>query len=107
MPKLGIHYQELLELGFKRYDYEDNVFFKEYGYHPFVLDFKLAKGYKMEINSDLDETILYKAEKRPYSENYQAYMKLDTRNEVQSTLALFGHTKLALKMNGEKEVSNG
>ncbi|WP_289030170.1 hypothetical protein [uncultured Algoriphagus sp.] len=108
MAKLGVTYQELLDLGFKRFDYKDELFFKEYGYHPFVMDFKLAKRYKMEINSDRDEARLYRAEKRPYSENYTSYMYLTSREQIQHALALFGHCDLAVRLNKqEKEVSNG
>lgn len=108
MAKLGVTYQELLDLGFKRFDYKDELFFKEYGYYPFVMDFKLAKGYKMEINSERDEARLYKASKRPYSENYNCYMALTSKEEIQHCLAVFGHCELALRLNKEaEEVING
>jgi len=31
---ININYQDLIDLGFKRTDYNDNVVFKETGYHP-------------------------------------------------------------------------
>ncbi len=90
-------------MGFKRFDYEDPFFFAEYGYQPFVLEMNLAKGFKMEIDSDRDGARLYKANKRPYSENYFIYMELSTRKDIQFTLAVFGRPEKAMKLNQFKK----
>ncbi|WP_439473810.1 hypothetical protein [Algoriphagus formosus] len=115
MAKLDITYQKLIDLGFKRFDYDDPFFFAEHGYQPFALTFKLAKAYQIEIDSDRDKAILYRASKRPYSENYESYMQLNNLEEIRFTLAVFGHLDKAHQLdmspvdsqNYGKEVDNG
>jgi len=107
MGKLDISYKELIDLGFKRFDYEDKVFFDEHGYKPFCLDFRLSKNIQLEIDSDRSEATLYKASKRPYKENYEAFMTLQTRDSIQFVLAVFGHTKEAAMMNKETASASG
>lgn len=107
MAKLDILYQDLVDLGFDRFDYEDSVFYKQHGYQPFVMSFALTKNFKMEINEQRDYAILYKAEKKPYESNFNSYMQLHTREEIQMTLAVFGFSKQAEKLNPGKEGANG
>lgn len=107
MAKLDIHYQELIDLGFERYNYTDTVFFRQHGYQPFVMTFQLAKNYKMEINEQRDHATLFKAEKKPYDTNFRSYMQLNSKEEIQMTLAVFGFSKQAVKLNGGKEEGNG
>lgn len=107
MAKLDICYQELVDLGFERYDYDDSVFFGQYGYQPFVMTFTLAKNFKMEINEEREYATLFKAKKKPYDSNFRSYMRLNSREEIQMTLAVFGFTQQAMKLNGGKEVFNG
>jgi hypothetical protein len=106
MGKLDISYQELVDLGFERYDYTDSVFFKQHGYQPFVMGFALAKNILMEINEEREYATLFKAEKKPYDCNFRSYMQLNSREEIQMTLAVFGFTKKAEKLNGGKEASH-
>jgi hypothetical protein len=106
MAKLDISYQELVDLGFERYDYTDSVFFKQHGHQPFVMGFNLAKNFKMEINEQRNHAMLFKAEKKPYDCNFRSYMQLNSREEIQMTLAVFGFTKQAEKLNGGKEEGN-
>ncbi len=107
MAKLDILYQELIDVGFERYDYTDSVFFRQHGYQPFVMTFQLAKNYKMEINEQRDHAMLFKAEKKPYDCNFRSYMQLNSKEDIQMTLAVFGFANQAKKLNGGKEVDNG
>lgn len=52
-------YQELIDIGFKREEYTDNVFFKQYGYHPFLLRYKISKRSELVFHS-LEECIHYR-----------------------------------------------
>lgn len=104
MANLDILYQDLVNLGFERYDYEDSVFYKQYGFQPFVMSFSLAKNFKMEINEHRDHATLFKAEKKPYDSNFRSFMQLNTRAEIQMTFAVFGFVKQAEKLNSGKEV---
>lgn len=108
MAKLDILYQDLVDLGFDRFDYEDSVFYRQHGYQPFVMTFSLAKNFKMEINEQRDYAILYKSEKKPYDSNFKSYMQLNTKEQIQMTFAVFGFTQHAEKLNKEeKEAANG
>jgi hypothetical protein len=44
MIERGILYHEVIDLGFKREDQSDNIFFKENGYEWFLVTKKLSKG---------------------------------------------------------------
>ena len=98
MANLGILYHELIEMGFERYDYEDSVYYKQKGYHPFVLTFDLAKNFKMEINDERLYATLYKAEKKPYDSNFKSYAQLNTKEAIQMCFAVFGFKKQAGKL---------
>ena len=41
--KISIDYADVLELGFKRIELQDNLFFNQYGYHCFLMKFKISK----------------------------------------------------------------
>lgn len=56
MTKLGIKYQDLIELGFKRIPAQDIVFFEIYGYNYFILVFELNKNVQLSYNAE-DEFI--------------------------------------------------
>jgi len=47
MTKLGIKYKELIDLGFTREVCSDSVFFDEYGYNFFILNFDIHKYFKL------------------------------------------------------------
>lgn len=59
-PYHKFEYQELIELGFKRKDDMDSVFFNHTGYQPFHLTLNLTKKISLEWDSD------------PGSDRYQA-----------------------------------
>lgn len=103
MGKLGITYQELVDLGFKRFDYTDSVYFRQHGQMPFVMFFRLSKTIKIEIANELDYAILYQAKKRPYKSNFSAFMELHTREQIQQTLAVFGYTEKAEQLNNPNQ----
>ena len=45
-------YIDLINLGFKREEFEDEVFFEHFGYKSFALTFKLSRRHYMEWNPD-------------------------------------------------------
>lgn len=104
MFRLNLSYAMLVDAGFKRYDYEDGVFYKEHGHHPFVMHMRLSKTVKMEIDCGFDYALLYQAKKRPYKNNFQSYMQLNTFEEIRMTLAVFGHPEKACILKHKEEV---
>lgn len=63
-----MRYQQLIDLGFKRQEAEDNVFFNQYGFDYFWLTRKLGRRHELNwcpIESDTVE--LNKYEKNGYS----------------------------------------
>lgn len=104
MFNLNLSYAMLVDAGFKRYDYEDGVFYQEHGHHPFVMHLRLSKTVKMEIHYGFDCALLYQAKKRPYKSNFQSYMQLNTMEEVRMTLAVFGHPEKACMLKHKDEV---
>jgi 6-pyruvoyl-tetrahydropterin synthase len=106
MAKLNLSYRELQELDFVRYDYTDRVFYDQHGYDPFIMCFQLSKKIKMEIHCEFDHAVIYKAKKKPYEENFRTIIQLNTKEEIQLTLAVFGHFTQAERLNGPKDSNN-
>lgn len=98
MAKLDILYHELIEMGFERYDYEDSVFYRQNGYHPFVLTFALAKNFKMEIGIERDYATLYKAEKKPYDRHFRACKQFHSKEMILLVFDLFGFDEKGQKI---------
>jgi hypothetical protein len=48
MIQESINYSKVIDLGFKRKDLDDNVFFNQYGFGWFIVTLKLKKGIKAE-----------------------------------------------------------
>ena len=57
-------YNDLIELGFKREDYSDNVHFREFGFQAFHVSRKLGRRHEMFWDIiDRDSVVLYRYEK--------------------------------------------
>ena len=55
-----MEYQKYIELGFTRVDTNDNVEFKQTGYHGFVLEKEISNTLLVSVNSgELDKPKLY------------------------------------------------
>lgn len=52
MKQEKIDYQDVMDLGFKRQDEDDAVFFKQNGYDWFTVTKKLAKGIYLDWDSE-------------------------------------------------------
>lgn len=55
-----MHYNKYIELGFERIDLNDNVEFKQTGYHGFTLEIQLTKNVSISVNSgELDNPKMF------------------------------------------------
>jgi hypothetical protein len=83
----NIKYQDLIDLGFKRDDYTDNVVFKETGYHPYFLSKKLGNGISLEYLQEEGNVILQRVDEQ---QRIKGTIKCDDISEVKMYLNFFG-----------------
>ena len=83
----NINYQDLIDLGFKRTDYNDNVVFKETGYHPFILSKKLSKGISLEYKQDSGNVIMQRLDEE---QRVKGHIRCDDISEVKMYITFFG-----------------
>ncbi len=106
MDEFYIKYQTLVDLGFKRFDYADKVAFKEKGYDPFVMEFKLDKRFKLEINDERRFATLFRADTKPYEDNFNYALQLSTIHDLQLVFAVFGFQIEAIQLNREETAND-
>ena len=87
------NYQDLIDLGFIRNDYEDSVVYKETGYHPFYLRKKLAKRIFIDYLSGEIQVSLIRIDDQ---NNIVGKIQTDEKTQIIQWIKFFG-----------KEVSNG
>ena len=90
MEKLYINYQEFIEMGFVRFDYLDKVHFRQTGYDPYCLTLDLSKRFKLEVGSDLKECRVFRADKKPFDQNFKSIKVLYTLEEIEFVMDIFG-----------------
>ena len=86
-PKDGIRYKDVIDLGFKRQDTHDSVFFDDNGYVWFLVTKKLSKRRYLDWDCETHAVTLYKEDK---DHNTDAVKTMYTIEEVRVAMLLFG-----------------
>lgn len=87
MNKKNINYKSLIDLGFKREDYHDNVEFNETGHHPFHLSLKMSKGILENWELDSGNVEILRIDK---DHNILGKVVMDDLSELRSWVKFFG-----------------
>lgn len=87
VQKDKFHYSEVLELGFKRENLQDHLFFNQNGYEWFVVTKKLSKGIKAEWDCETHTIEIIRYDKE---DNVLGRMSILSREHLKSILNFFG-----------------
>lgn len=88
---MKIKYKELIDLGFERIDDHDNVWFNEFGYEYFRVEYRLSKRNAMDWDVQKQTVRLMRFEKDGYSIIEEREM--ESIKEIQDIIKMFGKRK--------------
>lgn len=86
-PNDGIRYKDVIDLGFKRQDEHDSVFFDDNGYDWFIVTKKVFKRMYLDWDCEEHTVTLYHEDK---DHNVEPIETMCTIEEVRKILRIFG-----------------
>ena len=87
-----IKYKDLIDLGFKREDYQDSVYFSQTGYQPFYLTLDITQRISFQYNAGYEYVSLLRCNKEGA---ILGEIRLDNIEEIKRLVNFF---------KGEKEI---
>lgn len=86
----GITYKQAIDLGFKRQDQHDSVFFDDNGYDWFLVTMKLAKRVELDWDCQTHDVTMYRYDR---DANVKGMIPLENIESVKEMIDFYKKTK--------------
>lgn len=80
-----IDYQDLIDLGFKRTDHSDSVYYRRHGVDWFIVEMKLSKRWCIDWDQETRQCTLYRHKKG----SVQVSMDIKSLEELKRIIKIF------------------